>query len=71
MYGLQKHYWRSKMFVARKSTPPTMSIAMLQGPGHGVCCSRQLQKVSHSYSSIFTSDAGFLVHMQVSVLLSK
>ena len=23
------------MFVARKSTPPTMSIAMFQGPGHG------------------------------------
>ena len=27
-------YW---MFVARKSTTPTMSIAMFQEPGHGVC----------------------------------
>ena len=69
------------MFVARKSTPPTMSIAMFQGSGHLVCCLRKYPIVTfHIHlrciatvllTAIGSHASKLLVHMQVSALLSK
>ena len=42
------------MFVARKSTPPTSNVSIT---GLDMGSAVQDNKVSHSYSSIITSDA--------------
>ena len=43
------------MFVARKSTPPASNVSINKGLDMGSAV--QDNKVSHSYSSIITSDA--------------
>ena len=45
IYGLQKYYRRSKMFVALH-----LPLCALQWPGHGVCCSRRYPIVTVPYS---------------------